>query len=574
MDRELNADIYPAVIAYFSMEVGIESAMPTYSGGLGVLAGDTLKAAADMSLSMTGVTLLNRKGYFFQHLDAGGNQTEIPADWDPARFLTPLDERVSVQIEGRQVAIRPWRYTLTGAFGHKVAVYFLDTDLPENTTYDRTLTDRLYGGDSYYRFCQEIVLGMGGIAVLRALGYHSLKVYHMNEGHSALLILSLLEEEMSGRNVCSVTGECAEEVKNLCVFTTHTPVPAAIDKFPLDMVRKVLGEEHTANLTSGSCFADGTLNMTYLGLCFSRYINGVSMRHEEISQSMFPKYPINSITNGVHSATWLSDPFLRLYDKYVPEWRRDNLYLRYVTSIPEEKILQTHLAAKQDLIDMVERRIGIKLEKNAMTLGFARRATGYKRAGLLFSDIQRLRQITREAGPLQIIFAGKAHPRDTGGKDIIRSIFRAAAELKDTIKVIYLEEYNMELSRYICSGVDLWLNTPKKPEEASGTSGMKAALNGVPSLSILDGWWVEGHVEGVTGWCIGENSETGSDQAKEIASLYNKLEFVIMPLFYGRPLAYAWIMRNAISINGSFYNAQRMLRQYAKNAYFTDGVVL
>ncbi len=292
------------------------------------------------------------------------------------------------------------------------------------------------------------------------------------------------------------------------------------------------------------------------------------MRHEEISHGMFPNYPINSITNGVHAVTWTSPSFSHLYDRHIPEWRRDNLYLRYIISVPEEEIQQAHALAKQDLIAEVERRTGVKLDKAAMTIGFARRATGYKRANLLFSDTGRLRQIVSNAGPIQIIYGGKAHPRDEGGKEIIRSIFKAADELKDAIRIVYLEEYDMELAKYMCSGVDLWLNTPKKPEEASGTSGMKAALNGVPSLSILDGWWIEGHVEGVTGWSIGEDWELESNPAKEIASLYNKLEFVILPLFYKRPLAYAWVMRNAIALNGSYYNSQRMLFQYVKNAYF------
>jgi glycogen phosphorylase len=570
---DFDASRYAARVAYFSMEVGLESAMPTYSGGLGVLAGDTLRAAVDMGLAIAGITLLNRKGYFHQKLDASGNQSEVPVNWEPSKFLTAMDIRVSVTIEGRTITVRPWRYLLSSSY-HTVPVYFLDTDLPENSPFDRTLTDSLYGGDNHYRFCQEIVLGIGGMAVLRALGYNDLMAYHMNEGHSALLILTLIEEEMAKQHVCTVTAACAEDVRNLCVFTTHTPVPAAIDQFPMDMVRRVLGEEHTANLISAACFKDDTLNMTYLGLCFSHYINGVSMRHEEISHGMFPNYPINSITNGVHAATWTSAPFCRLYDQHIPEWRRDNLYLRYIISIPEETILQAHLLAKQELLAEVERRTGVRFDRSALTLGFARRATGYKRANLLFSDTRRLREIVKSAGPLQIVFGGKAHPRDEGGKEIIRSIYRAAENLKDVIKVVYLEEYNMDLAKFMCAGVDLWLNTPKKPEEASGTSGMKAALNGVPSLSILDGWWVEGHAEGVTGWSIGEGWELESDPDKEIDSLYNKLQFVIMPLFYGRPLAYAWVMRNSIALNASYYNSQRMLTQYAKNAYFKNGSVL
>jgi glycogen phosphorylase len=565
---EFDPSTYPAPIAYFSMEVGLVSEMPTYSGGLGVLAGDTLRAAADMGLPMVGVTLLNRKGYFRQHLDVNGNQMESPVDWKPNKFLVPLQTQVSITIENRTVKIQVWRYLLTGTFGHLVPVYFLDTAILENSPWDQTLTDFLYGGDNRYRFCQEIVLGMGGIAILRALGYKDMKAYHMNEGHSALLILSLLEEKMAEKQSCSVTRACAEDVRNLCVFTTHTPVPAAVDQFPMEMVRKILGEEHAANLISAACFSDSTLNMTYLGLCFSHYINGVSMRNEIISQDMYPNYPINSITNGIHAATWASPSFCSIYDHHIPEWRRDNLYLRYIISVPEEEIQQAHASAKQDLLAEIEKLTGIKLDKSIMTIGFARRATGYKRADLLLSDLDRLRQVAVNAGPMQLIYSGKAHPRDESGKEIIRSIFKAAGELRDIIRIVYLEEYNIDLAKYICSGVDLWLNTPQKPQEASGTSGMKAALNGVPSLSVLDGWWIEGHVEGVTGWSIGENWELESNPAKEILSLYNKLEFVILPLFYKRPLSYAWVMRNAIALNASYYNSQRMLFQYVKNAYF------
>ena len=565
---EFNPVTYPAPVAYFSMEVGLESDMPTYSGGLGVLAGDTLRAAADMGLPMIGITLLNRKGYFRQHLSPRGDQTESPFIWNPSQYLEPLDIRVSVYLEGRKVNIRPWRRVLTGSAGHRVPVYFLDTALPENSAWDQTITDYLYGGDNHYRFCQEVVLGMGGVAMLRALGYEKVKAYHMNEGHSALLILSLLEEQMEKQACSSVTRSCIEEVREMCVFTTHTPVPAAIDQFPLEMVNRVLGENHVRNLRTASCFREDVLNMTYIGLCFSHYINGVSMRHEEISQGMFPNYPINSITNGIHSATWASLPFVQLFDRHIPEWRRDNLYLRYSISIPLEEIQEAHNRAKQDLLNEVSRRTGVQLEKHVLTIGFARRATAYKRANLLFSDLQRLRRIVRNAGPVQIIYSGKAHPRDESGKKIIRDIFQAAEALKNDIRVVYLEEYNMALGKLMCSGVDLWLNTPHKPQEASGTSGMKAALNGVPSFSILDGWWIEGHVEGVTGWSIGEGWELESNPSQEIASLYNKLEYVILPLFYGRPSGYAWIMRNAISLNGSYYNAQRMLFQYVKNAYF------
>lgn len=557
-------------VAYFSMEVSLDAAMPTYSGGLGVLAGDTLRAAADLGIPLAGVTLLHRKGYFRQELDSSGRQSEAPSVWSPEALLEPTGAQVAVSIEGRQVWVRAWRYRVQGISGHSVPVFFLDTALEQNSPWDRTLTDHLYGGDDHYRLCQEALLGLGGVAMLRALGYEHLSAYHLNEGHAALLTLALLEEQTAGRGLAAATGADHEVVRARCVFTTHTPVPAGHDKFPLELVRQVLGEERTLALMAGGCCPNGVLNMTYLALFFSRYVNGVSMRHEEVSRGMFPSYSINAITNGVHAATWASEPFGRLFDRLIPEWRRDNHYLRYATSIPLEEIQHAHAQAKLALLAEVERRSAVKLNPAVMTLGFARRATAYKRADLLFSDLERLRRIARQAGPLQVVYGGKAHPRDEGGKEMIRRIFEAARTLAGALRVVYLEEYDVALAGYLCSGVDLWLNTPRKPQEASGTSGMKAALNGVPSLSVLDGWWLEGHVEGVTGWAIGEDSGRESDPAQEVASLYNKLEYVILPMFYGRPLAYAGLMRSAISINASFFNAQRMMAQYLNNAYTAE----
>ena len=556
-----------STVAYFSMEVGLDAAMPTYAGGLGVLAGDTLRAAADLGVPIVGVTLLHRKGYFRQHLDASGSQSESPSIWYPEEFLEPMEPRVFVNIEGRQVQVRAWRYLLRGVSGHSVPVCFLDTALPENSPWDQTLTDHLYHGGDRYRLCQEVVLGLGGVAMLRALGHETLKVYHMNEGHSALLALALLEEQTGERGLRAVSKADTDAVRQRCVFTTHTPVPAGHDQFPLDLVRQVLGEERTMALEAAECCLDGTLNTTYLALVFSHYINGVSQRHHEISHNMFPYYPINSITNGIHAVTWTVPAFQGLYDRHIPEWRRDNLYLRYAISIPVDEIQEAHAEAKRDLLAEVKRRTGVRLDPAAMTLGFARRATGYKRADLLLSDLDRLKRIARQVGPLQIIYGGKSHPRDESGKAIIRHIFEAAAALGDTVPVVYLEEYDMALGRYLCSGVDLWLNSPQKPHEASGTSGMKAALNGVPSLSVLDGWWIEGHVEGVTGWSIGDDWEPESNPSKEIVSLYDKLEYVILPMFYGRPTAFADVMRSAIALNASFFNAQRMMLQYLENAY-------
>ncbi len=562
-----------SVVAYFSMEVGIIPEMPTYSGGLGVLAGDTLRGAADLGVPMVGITLLHRKGHFHQVLDGDGNQSETPVDWSPGDFLERIEATVRIDLEGRSVRVGAWRHTVRGVFGHEIPVLFLDTSLPENDIWDQALTDRLYIGDRRYRLCQEVVLGMGGVAMLRALGYERVRAYHMNEGHSALLALALLEETNMGTAATSSSEAERDAIRELCVFTTHTPVAAGHEVYPAELSEQVLGHNRTTLLKSVGCFIDGALNLTHMALVFSRYINGVSMRHEEISRGMFPNYPINSITNGVHAVTWTSEPFRRLYDRYMPEWRRDNFYLRYAVGIPLSEVQQAHREAKRGLLDEVSRRTGIQLNADVMTLGFARRATAYKRADLLFSDLDKLRRIAASTGGLQIVYAGKAHPQDEGGKAMIRAIFSAAKSLKDAVNVVYLPEYDMGLGALICSGVDLWLNTPRKPHEASGTSGMKAALNGVPSLSVLDGWWIEGRVEGVTGWSVGDGWRAESDPSVEIASLYDKLEHTIIPMFYNRPDGYASVMRWAIALNGSFYNAERMVFQYWENAYLARSML-
>ena len=558
-------------IVYFSMEVGIDPGMPTYSGGLGILAGDTLRAAADLGLPMVGITLLYHKGYFRQHLDSNGNQSESPSEWSPEKILEAMEPRAAVTIEGRTIKIQAWRYTVQGISGHVVPVYFLDTSLPDNSDWDRALTEHLYGRDEHYRLCQEVILGLGGMSMLQALGYTGIRTYHMNEGHSALLALALLEEYTQKSGLTAPTEIEKEAVRRKCVFTTHTPVPAGHDKFSLSLARQVLGEERVNTLTSADCCMDGMLNMTYLALSLSSYINGVAMRHGQISRDMYPSYPINSITNGVHAVTWTAVPFQRLYDRYIPEWRNDHLYLRYAISIPLDEIQQAHAEAKRVLVAEVDRRTGIHLDPTIITLGFARRASTYKRADLLLSDLDRLKRIVHQTGPLQIIYGGKAHPRDEGGKALIRRIFEAAASMRDVVPIVYLEDYDMALGHYLCAGVDLWVNTPQKPQEASGTSGMKAALNGVPSLSVLDGWWIEGHLEGVTGWSIGDGWQVASDPVAEAASLYEKLEYLILPTFYKRPAVFAEIMRSAIAINGSFFNAQRMVSQYVKNAYQLGG---
>jgi len=554
------------------MEVAVQPTIPTYTGGLGIVAGDTIRAAADLGLSAAAVTLLHRKGYFRQHLDSCGNQSETEGCWSPEELLEKLPVMVQVTVAGHQVQVRAWRYLVRSDSGHSVPVYFLDTSVPQNAPWEQSLTDHLYGGDARYRLSQEVILGFAGVAMLRALGYPAVQAYHMNEGHSALVTLALLEQQTWGHGLHAIEPADREAVSQRCVFTTHTPLPVGHDEFPIDLVREVLGNERTNFLVEAQCCGNGVLNMTNLALNFSRYVNGVSMRHEEVTRGIFSNHQIDAITNGVHAVTWTSPAFRELYDRFIPQWRHDNLYLKYAIRIPLDEIRKAHLRAKQELLAELERRTGMSLNPEAMTIGFARRATEYKRHDLLFHDLERLRRIVQPGRQLQVIYGGKAHPKDEGGKALIRKVFQAANALKDCIPVVYLEDYDMSLAKYVCSGVDLWLNTPQKPQEASGTSGMKAALNGVPTFSILDGWWIEGHVEGVTGWSIGDGWESEPDIEREAASLYDKLEQVIIPMYYEQPDRFAAIMRSAIAINGSYFNAQRMVTQYLQNAYIPTGV--
>jgi starch phosphorylase len=548
------------------MEIAADAEYPTYAGGLGILAGDTLRSAADLGVPMAAVTLLHRKGYFRQRLDAEGQQREEAQEWEPERVLEPLESLVSVELAGRTVKVRDWLHEITGVGGDRVPVYFLDTNLPENSPWERTLTDCLYGGDPTYRLCQEAVLGIAGIRLLRALGYQKIERFHMNEGHSALLAVALLQEQLGSENLGEAGSDDLEAVRSKCVFTTHTPVPAAFDQFPLDLAARILGPEVIEILGKTKCCPPDKLNMTFLALRCSRYINGVAMRHGELSQNMFPNYPIHSITNGVHAVTWTCRAFQELFDRHIPEWRHDNLYLRYAIGIDLREIEDAHQKAKRELLQEIQRATGVTLSESVATIGFARRAAEYKRADLLFADLHHLRAIRQNAGPFQIVFGGKAHPQDEAGKAVIRRVFEAASALRDLIPVVYVPDYDIRWARLFTSGVDLWLNNPHRPLEASGTSGMKAALNGVPSLSVRDGWWVEGHFEGVTGWSVGYD-EDPEEHAVELASLYEKLEHTILPMFYSEPHAYAQIMRSAIAVNGSFFNTQRMVSQYLLNAY-------
>ena len=550
-------------IAYFSMEIAIREEMHTYAGGLGMLAGDTARSAADLELPMVFVTLASRAGYFRQCLDAEGNQGEEPDWWDLDAWCTPLDAMVAVRIAGRPVWIRPWLALHICPHGHSIPILLLDTDLEQNASDDRSLTDFLYGGDDAYRLKQEIVLGIGGYRLLMALGF-GIGTYHMNEGHAALLTLELLnrfrlppQEWREGE-----PRHDLGEVRERCVFTTHTPVEAGHDRFDWGLVERLLPE--TAQLDEIRRLAgQDRLNMTRLALNLSGYVNGVARRHALTTERMFPGYRIRAVTNGVHPGTWVHPAFARLFDRAMPQWQHEPEVLVRAMQLADREVWECHAEAKRDLIGHIRDTLGVEMQPGLPIIGFARRMTGYKRPLLLFSDIERLLTVA-DRMPFQIVLAGKAHPRDWDGKEAIRRLHEIGGRLRGRVSCVYLPNYDMAQATKLVAGCDVWLNTPLPPLEASGTSGMKAALNGVLNLSALDGWWLEACIEGVTGWSIGTD---GAGDGGHAAELYDKLERAVLPLYHDRPDQWRQMMKQAIGNIGYYFNSQRMMRRYASEAY-------
>jgi starch phosphorylase len=545
-------------IGYFSMEIAVRSDIPTYSGGLGILAGDTLRSSADLKIPMVAVTLISHKGYLKQKITAEGQQMEYSEDWDPSAFMSLLPNSINIEIAGKEVKVKAWIYHQESVTGGVVPIIFLDTDAEENSLDDRSITDFLYGGDDEYRLKQEMVLGIGGYKMLQAMDL-DIKKFHMNEGHSSLLTLELLKE----KNLDD------DKVKDQCVFTTHTPVAAAFDKFSYDLVQRLLGSELPPE-TLRKYGGQDRFNMTLLALNLSKFTNGVTEAHMEYSQKLFPGYHIFEVTNGVHSYTWTSEPFRKLFHKYIRGWTHEPELLVRADEITDEEMWNAHEETKRELIEFVKTKTGTQLDEQILTLGFARRATAYKRATLIFSDIERLKRV-RNSGDLQMIFAGKAHPRDVEGKKLIQEIYGRIAQLKGEIKIAYLENYNMQMAAKLTSGVDVWLNTPLPPMEASGTSGMKAAHNGVLNFSVLDGWWVEGCIEDVTGWSIGprhdEEIENDERRRREIEDLYGKLRYLILPSFYNDRDHWIDMMKKSIGKIANYFNSHRMMRRYVTEAY-------
>jgi starch phosphorylase len=449
----------------------------------------------------------------------------------------------------------------------------LDTDLAENAPEDREITHYLHGGDDLYRLKQEMVLGIGGVRLLEALGFE-VSAYHMNEGHSALLGVELL------RRFAYAAGDLRDNelrynvprVRAKCRFTTHTPVEAGMDRFSYSLVERAFtSEEGGVSLIDirelKHLAGEDALNMTRLALNLSEYINGVAEKHAEVSRALFPGYRVHAITNGVHPFTWASPAFRALYDHHLPGWCLEpEILTRADALIPEMPLWQAHLEAKRALIEHVRARAGSALAPELPTIGFARRMTAYKRPDLLFTDTERLKSIA-SGRPFSLVLAGKAHPRDECGKQLITQLHHDIQALAAHIPIVFLPEYDMETAQLLVAGVDIWLNTPMPPMEASGTSGMKAAFNGVPSLSVLDGWWIEGCLEGVTGWAI-ESAENSAAAAAK--ALYDKLEKTVLPLFpksSAEPGRWIDIMKGAITKNASYFNSHRMMRRYAAESY-------
>jgi len=564
----LTSLILPKQIAYFSMEVGLDKNINTYSGGLGILAGDTLKSAADMGLHMVGVTLLSKQGWLKQVLDLEKGQIEMADDWDYKKYLNLRPEKVTVEIANEEVQVQIWEYFILGEGGHIVPVFFLDTDIEVNSTLMREASKVVYSDNKDIWYRQEMLLGLGGAAALKALDYENVATYHLNESHAAVLALALREQLGSWK-----------EVQSRMIFTTHTPLAGAHQVFAIDKLKEFLPKKYF-DLIPSELIKENGLNFTQLCIFASKFSNSVARRHRDVSQEMYPDYKIDYITNGVHLPTWVSPYFLEVFDKNIPDWRLNQDYLRQALRLDPEIVKQAHLAGKTELVNYINKYIQVGRDREVplfdiktFTIGFARRAVPYKRASLIFSELERLKKIATNFGGLQIVFAGKTGRNDQEGKSTIAEVLAFCQQSNIHLKTSYLENYNMEVGAKLVAGVDLWLNNPLPPLEASGTSGMKAAANGIPSFSIWDGWWPEGCIENATGWSIGQDLCVGDHcRLIEIEDLYFKLESIILPTFYNQPEKWIEIQKNCIALNGSHFNTQRMLLEYLTKGYL-KGVI-
>ena len=598
-------------VAYFSAEFGFHEAIPNYSGGLGILAGDHCKSASDLDLNFVAVGLLYRHGYFRQEIDKDGAQHAVSLNQNFHHLPIREVQRdgagllISVRILDREVFAKVWQLPVG-----RIDLFLLDTDIPENNAEDRLITAELYGGDQEMRMRQEIVLGIGGVKALKALGIDP-EVFHMNEGHSAFLAMERIRRKVVEKKLEFYSA--LQIVASANIFTTHTPVPAGNDSFPREMMRKYFGDfAKELGIPFDELFSFGQtrvdrsdpFSMTILALRMSRHSNGVSKLHGEVSRSLWKdvwngvpvhEVPITSVTNGIHTKTWTAPEFSALYRKYLGEWEEritEPDFWRRVIDIPDSELWETHQQLKHRLVEFVRERVRIRRERigdspeairdvnrildpEVLTIGFARRFATYKRGALLFSDKERLKRLLNDTTrPVQFIFAGKAHPRDEGGRALIQEVYRFSREAGFENRVVFLEDYDSYIARRLVQGVDLWLNNPLRPMEASGTSGMKCAPNGGINLSVLDGWWHEGF-NGNNGWAIAAEISDGTvefQSAVDANSLYQLLENQIIPLYYAKPdgklpLAWLQLMRESIRSVTPVFNTHRMVKEYTERLY-------
>lgn len=540
-----------SAIGYFTAEIGLWSDLHTYSGGLGVLAGDHVKSAADAEIPLIGVTLLYREGYSRQHLDSDGVQSETYPVLDPSEFLEETAITIEIPLDNQTIYARVWRANIVGQTGHKVPVYFLDTTHENNSQYHQEIGQRLYGGDDDTRIRQEYLLGVGGIQLFDHLQIE-LKGIHLNEGHCTFAMLELLSR-----------GWSREELAQNSLFTTHTPVPAGHDRFDWSLVREIMGEklpEDAQELVRNAGDSEGgnRCSMSHLAVALSTSVNAVSILNAEVAETMFSEMKIRPITNGVHHPTWTSSTMTQLFDEYLPDWKANPTQLNEARNIPVEALRQARNENRKLLRKLVKEETGVEFEEHRLTIGFARRFATYKRANLVFHDLEKLREIG--AGKIQFVFSGKAHPKDEGGKQLIRDIFASAKTVEEEIPVAFIENYNMDTGLAMTSGVDIWLNNPIRPLEASGTSGMKAAMNGVPNCSILDGWWPEACKHGINGWAIG-NAEDDRNDPRDAANIYSTLQNDVLPSWECKDETWANLMRESIASSAGF-TGQRMIEDY------------
>ncbi|MBI3034614.1 alpha-glucan family phosphorylase [Candidatus Woesearchaeota archaeon] len=550
-----------ARVAYFTAEIGLSPAIPTYSGGLGVLSGDTAKSAADLGLPVVFVSLMYHNGYFEQVLDGSGWQGERPSKWNPENEgLKLLPNRVEVTVSGRPVKVQAWEKTVSGRNG-EVKVYFLDANVEGNTGWDRGLTFNLYdsGGNDgkYYRLCQEIILGMGGVKMLRDIGYGSIGTFHMNDGHSALLTYELLKE----------TGFDDGRVRELCWFTTHTPVAAGFDYIPADKAVAALGGDVWHQLRR---YAEhnGSLSTAHLATRLSRGVNAVSMRHAEVCSRMdiFSGLTVMGITNGVHHH-WVSDSMAAVYDEYMGSWRDNPALFRQAGKIPFGAIREAKHIDSALLASLIKEKTGVDFDPDIPIIGFARRAEEYKRGDLLFYDRGRLRSIVD--GKLQLAFAGKAHPANERGKRLIQNVWAECNELnRNGINAVFLPDYSLQTARVLIGGSIIWLNTPLRDEEASGTSGMKVSIGAGVNMSVLSGWWAEAY-DGANGWAIAP-SNLGNDRRTDAHAIYELLERGVIPTLQEPALLDAMV-KESVKL-ASRFNTHRMALEYARGPWGLAGI--